>query len=395
MSMRWTGAMTLLGALLGAGLGACGGAGEVDLGAAPAPAPAPAPDPAQSWTWSLPAHFTPPQAPADNPMTQAKFELGRVLFHDLRLSGTGIQSCASCHRQERAFTDGLPLSRGATGDFTSRNSQPLANVAWQQTLTWARSDLNSIEQQAEVPLFGTHPIEIGIAEANRDAILQLLRSDPALLTRFQQAYPADVAQNSDPVALPRIVQALATYQRGLVSADSLFDRVLQGRAELDASAQRGRELFFGERARCVQCHVSDQLGQPFQPAPFHNTGLYNLDGRGAYPSDSTGLIAQTGQASDMGRFRVPSLRNVALTAPYLHDGSAATLEEVLASYAAGGRLIATGPNAGDGRLNPYKSPTVQAIAEASLSAQDQADLIAFLRSLTDEAFVRDPKLGPP
>lgn len=389
--MRWqpvVGAATLAAASLV--LGACGGGSEAS-GGDTVMAETPAPALSGSWNWNLPAHFTPPPVPAHNPMTQAKFELGRALFHDVRLSGTGIQSCASCHRQERAFTDGLPLSRGATGDLTPRNSQPLANVAWQRSFTWSRSDVLTIEQQAEIPLFGTHPIEIGITDANRDTVLQRLRNDPALMTLFRAASPSD----ADPVTLPNIVNALASYQRGLVSADSVFDRVLQGRATLDVSAERGRQLFFGGRARCAQCHVSDQLGQPFEPAPFHNTGLYNLDGRGAYPAISPGLIEQTGLATDMGRFRVPSLRNVAVTAPYLHDGSAATLADVLAIYAAGGRVIANGPNAGDGRLNPLKSPLVQSIGSAGLTAEDLADLEAFLRSLTDDRFLSDPRLGPP
>lgn len=367
----------------------CGGGGSDDAtagGAQPA---------SSAWAWNLPPHVSPPPVPADNPMTTAKFELGRALFHDLRLSGTGIQSCASCHRQDKAFTDGLPFSRGATGDLTPRNSQPLANIAWQQTLTWSRDDLRTLEQQAEIPLFGTHPIEIGITAANRDIVLQRLRSDADLLAKFNQAFGSAEATGVDPVNMTHIVQALASYQRGLISADSTFDRVLQGLAMLDTSAQRGRELFFGERARCSQCHVSDQLGQPFQPAPFHNTGLYNVDGRGAYPASSPGLIEQTGKPEDMGRFRVPTLRNVALTAPYLHDGSARTLGEVVAIYAAGGRVIEGGALAGDGRRNPFKSALVQSIGEAGLSAQDQADLVAFLHTLTDLTFVRDPRLGPP
>lgn len=391
-------ALSVAVAILGAGCGGGsngGGQEGTNSNSAPGTGGQSQPLAQPAWVWTLPAHFSPPSVPADNPMSQAKFDLGRALFHDTRLSGTGIQSCASCHRQDRAFTDGLPRSRGATGDFTPRNSQSLANVAWQQSLTWTRSDVASLEQQAAIPLFGTHPIEIGITDANRELILQRLRSDPALLALFNQAYPANAAAGTDPVNLTHITQALASYQRGLISADSLFDRVLQGRATLDASAHRGQALFFGERALCARCHVSDQLGQPFQPALFHNTGLYNLDGNGAYPAVSPGLIEQTGQPADMGRFRVPTLRNIALTAPYLHDGSAATLSDVLANYAAGGRVIANGPFAGDGRRNPFKSPLVQAIGDAGLTAQEQLDLLAFLNSLTDQAFVVDPRLGRP
>jgi cytochrome c peroxidase len=395
----WPGkAARLAACLAAAALTACGGGGDAgntavaDGDAAAGTAPAIA---ASDWTWALPAHVSPPPVPADNPMTQAKFELGRSLFHDTRLSGTGIQSCASCHRQDRGFTDGLPLSRGATGDLTARNSQPLANVAWLPSLTWSRSDVITLEQQAEIPLFGTHPIEIGITDANRETVLQTLRSDNRLRQQFEAAFPSVAAAGQDTVNLPHIIQALATYQRGLISFNSVFDQFLQGQATLEPAAERGRALFFGERARCAQCHTADHLGQPFVAPGFHNTGLYNLGGQGDYPAQSPGLIEQTGLAADKGRFRVPSLRNAALTAPYLHDGSATTLAEVVAIYAAGGRVITEGPNAGDGRLNPFKNPTVQAIGEAGLTVGEQADLVAFLQSLTDTRFLQDPALGAP
>ena len=163
----------------------------------------------------------------------------------------------------------------------------------------------------------------------------------------------------------------------------------------------------GRSARIVcTCHLSStpcQRGLTFTtsfrtadsepgPADFQNTGLYNIGGSGAYPSGNGGLYEFTGNAADMGKFRVPTLRNVELTAPYMHDGSVATLEEVVELYAAGGRVIDDGPSAGDGRTHPNKSPLVR---ETDLGPEDVADLVAFLRSLTDETFVRDPRFGPP
>jgi len=159
------------------------------------------------------------------------------------------------------------------------------------------------------------------------------------------------------------------------------------------------ELFFGERAECYHCHSGPHLTNSFRSKDtklserdFQNTGLYNVDGLGAYPVDNTGLFEFTNNPKDMGRFRVPPLRNVALTAPYMHDGSMATLEEVLDFYTAGGRDVTSGPYVGDGRASPLKNPLVRPF---ELSAQERADLIAFLESLTDLDFVNDPRLSNP
>ena len=130
----------------------------------------------------------------------------------------------------------------------------------------------------------------------------------------------------------------------------------------------------------------------FDAALFHNTGLYNVDGAGAYPADNTGLVENTGEPEDMGRFRPPTLRNVAVTAPFMHDGSMETLDEVIRHYERGGRVIASGPHAGDGRESPLKSGLV---AGFSLTDQERADLIAFLEALTDEDFLTDPALSDP
>ncbi|HTR03102.1 MAG TPA: di-heme enzyme, partial [Thermoanaerobaculia bacterium] len=135
-------------------------------------------------------------------------------------------------------------------------------------------------------------------------------------------------------------------------------------------------------------HARNRIGE----IAFHNTGLYNLDGKGAYPSDNTGLEEHTGRPEDMGRFKAPSLRNVAVTAPYMHDGSIPTLDAVLDHYAAGGRTIAGGPHAGVGRTNPLKSSFVSGF---TLTPEERADLLAFLRSLTDDEFLKDPEFSDP
>jgi cytochrome c peroxidase len=196
-----------------------------------------------------------------------------------------------------------------------------------------------------------------------------------------------------------VIKAIASFERTLVTGTSRYDRYLAGTTRLTPSETRGMNLFFGERAECHHCHSSvnfnDQLvyaGSRSGSRPFHNTGLYNIGGTGAFPEPSTGLFGFTGKASDMGRFRAPTLRNVGVTAPYMHDGSIGTLEEVVAFYAAGGREIKEGPLAGDGRANPFKDPLISTIV---LGPKDQTDLVAFLRTLTDRRFLTDPRLSNP
>lgn len=351
-----------------------------------------------NWAWALPAFFPQPKVPADNPMSAEKVELGRFLFYDKRLSGNGQQACAGCHHQNKAFTDGLAQSIGSTGEPHPRSAQPLANVVYNATLTWANPSLVTLERQMETPLFGEHPIEMGVNDGNKDAVLQRLRSDTLASNypeRFAQAFPGE----AQPLGWANVIKAISAFQRSLISGNSLYDRWLAGQATLNAAQERGKNLFFGEKAECFHCHGSfnfnDQIvhaGSRIVETPFSNTGLYNLGGTGAFPEPNRGVFELTGKAEDMGRFRAASLRNVEVTAPYMHDGSIATLEEVLRFYAAGGRHITSGPNAGDGRANPYKSDLVSLIA---LSEQDQADLIAFLKTLTDHEFLTNPRHANP
>lgn len=165
------------------------------------------------------------------------------------------------------------------------------------------------------------------------------------------------------------------------------------------SVVRGEALFFSERLECHHCHnglnFSDTVLHERNRAgeiAFHNTGLYNLDGKGAYPADNIGIMEITGRPEDMGRFRAPSLRNIAVTGPYMHDGSIATLDGVLDHYSAGGRTITSGPFAGSGHDNPFKSSFIPGF---TLTASERADIIAFLLSLTDEQFLRDPRFANP
>ena len=349
-----------------------------------------------TYEWDLPEGIPEPVVPANNPMSEAKVELGRHLFFDERLSGNGTQSCGSCHDQARAFTDGLALSLGSTGESTPRNAMALANVAYNGTQTWANPALVTLESQALVPIFGEHPIELGVTNHEEEILLRF-RSDAALESMFQEAFPGE----PDPVSMANVVFAIASYERALLSFGSPYDRYFYGGDEraMSASAQRGMELFFTERAECFHCHGGFNfsgsvvhVNAPDATPEFFNNGLYNIDGRGGYPEGNRGLYEHTSNARDMGRYRAPSLRNITLTAPYMHDGSIATLDGVIDHYAAGGRTVTEGPNAGVGSESPLKNIFIHGF---TLTVDERADLMAFLASLTDDAFIEDPRLQDP
>jgi cytochrome c peroxidase len=329
-------------------------------------------------------------------MSAAKVDLGRHLFYDLRLSGNGQQSCATCHQQDKAFTDGQATSVGSTGEEHPRNSMSLVNVAYETTLTWANPGLTRLEDQALVPMFGRHPVELGLGEDRE--WLGVLRRDERYTALFPQAFPGD----ADPFSRQNVVRAIAAFERTIVSARSPYDRHHFDRDDtaLSASAKRGEVLFHSQPMACFTCHGSQifsggmvSAGTPPRGRPeFHNTGLYNLPGLFSYPQKNAGLYETTKDPRDVGRFKAPTLRNIAVTGPYMHDGSIATLEDVLAHYAAGGRTIADGPYKGVGHDNPNKSRRIRGFV---LTPDDRADVVAFLRSLTDDEALRDPKLSNP
>jgi cytochrome c peroxidase len=356
-----------------------------------------------AYLWNLPRNFPRPDVPATNPMSEAKAELGRYLFYERRLSGNSTQSCATCHEQQRAFTDGRARALGSTGEVHPRGSMSLVNVAYAAALTWGNPSLTRLEDQALVPMFGGHPIELGLQQPGA-ALLARLGADP----RYQVLFAAAFGGDRDPFSIDHLIQALATFERTIISAGSPYDRYHGERDDsaISAAARRGETLFFSQPLSCFRCHG----GFTFSGAvafegrregldsrrdadgEFHNTGLYNLAGALSYPPPNTGLYEITRKAEDMGKFKAPTLRNIAVTAPYMHDGSIATLEDVLAHYAAGGRTIASGPYQGIGHDNPNKSPTVRGFP---LSPEQREDLIAFLRSLTDEPLLHDPRFSNP
>ena len=324
------------------------------------------------------ASLPPAPAPASNPFTPEKAELGRHLFYDVRLSAQRNVSCASCHRQANAFSDTTSTSLGTTGVPTSRNSMSLVNSGYAATLTWFNPLLHSLEAQALVPLVGESPVELGMS--GRDGLLRArMLSEPRYQALFAAAFPGQ----SEPYTLQNVAAALSTFQRTLVSLRAPYDRFLAGdERALDASAQAGLALFSSARLGCTHCHggllLSAAMATPSEGAPrarFENNGL-----RADHPPAHVGLFELSGDPRDLGKFKPPSLRNVAVTAPYMHDGSLASLGDVIDHYARGGVASAT------------KSPHVTGFA---LTAQERDDLLAFFDSLTDEPLQTDPRFASP
>ncbi len=357
---------------------------------------APAADPlsGDAYSWNLPKGFPRPPVPTDNPMTAPKVELGRYLFYDTRLSVNGKSSCGTCHKQELAFTDGKPVGEGATGEKHSRGAMSLVNVAYSAALTWSNPQLKELEQQALTPMFGEHPVELGLREG--DSLPALLRGDPKYREMFERAFPGD----ADRFTVANVTKAIASFERSIISGRSPYDRYHYYREDdaIPDAAKRGETLFFNQHLSCFRCHggfnfSGDSVGEGRRrEVEFHNTGLYNVPGKLSYPAPNVGTFEFTKAPADVGKFKAPTLRNIAVTAPYMHDGSIATLEGVLDHYAAGGRTIPSGPSAGVGHDNPNKD---QLVGGFELTAQDRQDLIAFLQSLTDDAVLRDPRFANP
>jgi cytochrome c peroxidase len=347
------------------------------------------------YQWQLPPGFPPPAVPKDNPLTLEKIELGRRLFYDARLSGNGQQSCASCHHQALAFTDGARVATGSTGQSHHRNSMALVNVAYNATFTWAHSGITTLEQHILLPLFGEAPVEMGAA-GHEGEILARIQADGEYEKLFAKAYRWE----RDRVNFNNVVKSIASYVRTLISFGSSFDRYAYygDDAALTESQVRGMNLFMSERLECSHCHNGFNFSQfvthesmTAQDRAFHITGLYYLGDRHV-PGFDYGLFGATNDVADKYKFKAPTLRNIEHSAPYMHDGSIGTLGEVIDFYAAGGRNVVDGPLQGDGRSSPGKSTFIRGFV---LTAGEKQDLLNFLRSLTDQSFLTGQNFGDP
>lgn len=304
-----------------------------------------------------------PLNPSTNPLTEEGVALGKKLFFDKKLSGDNTQSCASCHDPQNAFTDNTRFSDGIDGVFGTRNSMPLFNLAWNfgERFAWDGKEL-SLERQALEPV--RNPIEM---HSNWADVANRLQQDATYPTLFLQTFGTSTIDST------LITKAIAQFERILISGDSKFDQHLLGTATLTPQELNGFNVFMDEaRGDCFHCHGSDN-NPLWTDNDFHNNGL-----------DATftdlGLGAVTGDPNDNGKFRSPSLRNLAFTAPYMHDGRFATLEEVIDHYSEGLQS------------SPTVDPLMKKVNQGGvqLTAQDKADLKAFLLTLTDNNFVNNP-----
>jgi cytochrome c peroxidase len=303
-----------------------------------------------AYRWSLPCGIAPPPIPADNPMSDVKVELGRRLFYDAGLSVDGTLSCATCHEQRHGFAEAEATHGGVKGAAGRRNVMTLANVGYLSTLTWADPAQTTLEGQVAVPMMGDHPVEMGMAGQEAE-LTRRLSADTCYRTLFAGAFP----ETKGAITLTSTSKALAAFERTLLSFNAPYDRAARGdRRALSDQARAGQALF--QDKGCAGCHA----GPNFTDGQFH----------AIRPSRTTdhGLAEKTGRPADQDQFRTPGLRNVQLSAPYLHDGSAHTLATAIFAHDS---------------------------AVETVSQDDAWSLEAFLNSLTDPGFITDKRLALP
>ncbi|RMG53901.1 MAG: cytochrome-c peroxidase [Acidobacteria bacterium] len=332
----------------------------------------------------IPADLWELMIPEDNPMTEAKVALGKALYFDTRLSADNTVSCATCHDPRRAFTDGKPVSEGVGGKKGARNAPTILNAMFNEEQFWD-GRAKTLEDQAKQPLI--NPVEM--AMPSHDAVVAKIKQIPEYVKRFREVFGG-----TEPITIDHIVQAIAAFERTQLSGDAPFDRFIAGDEKaISAAAKRGWELFKG-KARCITCHEFNPSSPFFTDFKYHNIGVgmkatrnfetlarrvQQLAERGelteaeldklslAEGFSELGRFLVTRQPKDVGAFKTPPLRDVALTGPYMHDGSMKTLREVIEFYNKGGE---PNPNLDGG------------IIELHLTEQEISDLEAFLKTLT-------------
>lgn len=327
----------------------------------------------------IPPFFPPMDIPADNPLTVEGVALGRLLFWETNLSSDGSMSCGSCHMPEHSFAEATPYSTGVTGAIGTRNAMALLNLGWSNAFLWD-GRMPSLEDQIRDPI--SHPDEMNLPWPEATSRLQAQVEQPNYPQLFWDAF------GSEEITEDLTVQAIAQFVRTMISSDSKFDHWRRGELDLTDSEYSGYQIFLREGGDpenvpggqfggdCFHCH--GEAGLQFTDHLFHNNGLdsvFLMDPGHAWVS---------GNPLDSGKFRTPTLRNVALSAPYMHDGRFGTLEEVIDHYNAGGVPSST--------LDPFMKYSYGGL---SLAPSQKADLLAFLHTLTDTAFTQNPAFQNP
>jgi cytochrome c peroxidase len=331
----------------------------------------------------------------ENRFSNEKAALGRYLFYDRRLSVNNTKACASCHAQEFSFADNYNRSIGALGDLHRRNAKPLINIVFEKYLTAADSSIHFPETQINNPMFNEHPVEMGVS-GNEEIILNRIKKDKYYNLQFKKAFP----EAEEPVSFKNIQYNITSFIKTILSFNSAYDNYLfkKDNKAMSNEQLKGMKLFFSTELACSSCHGGINFSAPSVKNTkgaaefFFNTGLFNTDNHGGYPSYDQGLADITKNPADIGKYKVPLLRNLAFTAPYFHDGSAATLYDVLEVYESGGRNVLTGTYKGDGRNNPYKHPLIKGF---KLNSQERKELISFLLSLSDSSVLKNPAYANP
>lgn len=340
----------------------------------------PTPAAPTAYALTVPAGFPTPVIPADNLLTNEGVALGRRLFYEKALSSTGTMSCGSCHQQSRAFTDGLPLAVGVDGVANPRGTMSLVNVLWSTQLTWDGA-FTTLETQALKPLENTvelhQPLTVGVGK------LQASSAYPPL---FLAAFGTSTITNE------LVLKALAQFERTLISGSSRYDTYMVTRQGLTADEVAGLKLYTTHiapdsvrGAECFHCHTQPLMSSNYE-GKFFNNGLdltLTDPGRG-------GL---TRLAVDQGKFIAPTLRNIALTAPYMHDGRFKTLEEVLDHYS--DHVQMNSPNLDPNLAAPAGINDPPFGTHMDLTATEKKQVIAFLKTLTDSAFTTDKRFSNP
>ena len=316
-----------------------------------------------------PSNFPKAQIPADNPLTEEGVRLGRHLFYEKKLSGDNTLSCAGCHLQERNFSDPHQFSEGITGALGNKNAMILSNLAWQQFFFWD-GRAKSLEEQALEPV--ENPIEMN---TTWEEVIPKLKADPRYVRLFEAAFgPSSITKEN-------AAKAIAQFERMLVSADSKYDKWQRNEYSFSQEELEGYNLFHNEIGDCFHCHGDFNTGMQF--GSFGNLQFSN-NGLDSILEVNSGREAVTGDTNDRAKFKIPSLRNVELSFPYMHDGRFNTLFEVIEHYNMGGHISYTiDPNmkaAGVGK---------------NWSINQKQQLLDFLNTLTDESFLTDTALSDP
>jgi cytochrome c peroxidase len=310
--------------------------------------------------------------------------LGHYLFFDPRLSINNTKSCGSCHEPTLYFTDAYNRTLGVYADVQLRNTPSIINSVNFTSLNWANPNIRTFQQQMLTPLFSKTHFEMGMDEKNAAQATRVL-DNPIYQKLLQQLH----AQKNWDI----IKDAISAYCTSVVSRKSPYDALLatHDTSTWNSAQKNGMQLFFSAKLGCANCHGGLDFNTPKDTAnAFANTGLYNCNGRYANADDGVFLISN--KPEDIGKFRIPSLRNVEKTAPYYHDGSASNLIEVVNNYANAGRNITWGINKGDGAKHPNKNKLITGF---TITENEKKALISFLYQLTDTSVLSNPLFQNP